>query len=29
MNENTKKMFTFNKLSKQKDNLLKNDKLEN
>ena len=29
MNENTRKLFTFNKLSKKKDTLLKNDNLGN
>ena len=29
MNENTKKLFNFNKLSKNKNNLLKNDCLGN
>lgn len=29
MNENTRKLFTFDKLSKQKDHLLKNDNLGN
>lgn len=29
MNENTRKLFTFNKLSKKKDTLLKNDNLVN
>ena len=29
MNENTRKLFTFNKLSKQEDHLLKNDNLGN